>query len=64
MAAKKVKKEMSIEAALWGLDSEELILKVNTGDVSGIKDYTIDQIKYINSTEIKDVILAGLEYNE
>src|SRR5690554_3939164 len=27
-----------------GSDSENLILKVNSGDISGIKDYTIDSI--------------------
>ena len=42
-----------------GSDSENLILKVNSGDVSGIKDYTIDAIKYIDGTEIKDAIFAG-----
>jgi ribosomal protein S13 len=42
-----------------GSDSENLILKANSGDVSGIKDYTIDAIKYIDGTEIKDAIFAG-----
>ena len=38
---------------------KNLILKANSGDVSGIKDFTIDTIKYIDRTEIKDVIFAG-----
>ena len=40
-------------------DLENIILKVNSGDVSGIKEYTIDEIKYVDGTEIKDVIFAG-----
>lgn len=42
-----------------GSDSENLILKVNSGAVSGIKEYTIDAIKYIDGTEINDVVFAG-----
>ena len=42
-----------------GSDSENLILKVNTGTVSGVKEYTIDAIKYIDGTDIKDAIFAG-----
>lgn len=42
-----------------GSDLENLILKVDVGDVVGLKDYTIDAIKYIDGTEIKDVIMEG-----
>jgi len=40
-------------------DLENIILKVNSGDVSGIKEYTVDEIKYVDGTEIKDVVFAG-----
>ncbi len=42
-----------------GSDMETLILKYNVGAVSGIAEYTIDAIKYIDGTEIKDVLLEG-----
>ncbi|MBQ9162148.1 MAG: hypothetical protein IJX74_02620, partial [Clostridia bacterium] len=42
-----------------GSDMENLILKVNVGDVEGIIEYTIDAIKYVDGTEIKDVIIDG-----
>jgi len=42
-----------------GSDMENLILKVNVGSQAGIKEYTIDAIKYIDGTEIKDVIMDG-----
>ena len=42
-----------------GSNSEELILKVNSGNVEGIKEFTIDQIKYVNGTLINDVIIYG-----
>ncbi len=42
-----------------GSDMENLILKLNVGDVEGIVEYTIDAIKYIDGTEIKDVRLDG-----
>jgi hypothetical protein len=34
-------------------------LKVNSGNVAGIKDYTIDKIKYVDGTDIKDVVFDG-----
>lgn len=43
----------------YGSDSENLILKAKSGHISGIKEYTIDTIKYIDRTEIKDVIFSG-----
>jgi len=43
----------------YGSDLENLILKVNVGDAEGIKEYTIDQIKYVDGTEIKDVKMEG-----
>lgn len=42
-----------------GSNMEELILKYNVGDVSGVTEYTIDAIKYIDGTEIKDVVING-----
>jgi len=42
-----------------GSDMENLILKCNVGDASGFVEYTIDAIKYIDGTTIKDVILKG-----
>jgi len=42
-----------------GSDLENLVLKVNTGDSDGIVEYTIDAIKYVDGTEIKDVRMEG-----
>ena len=42
-----------------GSTSERLVLKVNVGDAQGIIDYTIDAIKYVDGTEIKDVRMEG-----
>ena len=42
-----------------GSDMETIILKYNVGNVSGVIDYTIDAIKYVDGTEIKDVIIDG-----
>lgn len=42
-----------------GSDMETIILKYNVGANSGIVTYTIDAIKYIDGTEIKDVIIDG-----
>jgi uncharacterized repeat protein (TIGR02543 family) len=42
-----------------GSDMENLILKLNVGNAAGIVDYTIDAIKYIDGTDIKDVIMDG-----
>lgn len=42
-----------------GSDMENLILKVNVGDVEGIVEYTIDAIKYVDGTDIKDVRMEG-----
>ncbi len=42
-----------------GSTQELLILKYNVGDAHGIVEYTIDQIKYIDGTEIKDVKIGG-----
>lgn len=42
-----------------GSDSESLVLKVNVGDAEGIVEYTIDAIKYVDGTEIKDVRMEG-----
>ena len=42
-----------------GSDSENLILKINVGDTEGMVDYTIDAIKYVDGTQIKDVRMVG-----
>jgi hypothetical protein len=42
-----------------GSDMETLILKYNVGNTSGIQEYTIDAIKYVDGTEIKDVVMDG-----
>ena len=42
-----------------GSDMENLILKVNVGEVEGIVEYTIDAIKYVDGTQIKDVRMEG-----
>ena len=42
-----------------GSDLENLILKVNVGDVEGVVSYTIDAIKYVDGTKIKDVKIGG-----
>src|SRR5690554_6147204 len=44
-----------------GSDSEHLILKVNSGSTAGIKEFTIDEIKYVeNVTNLtKDVLFEG-----
>ena len=43
----------------YGSDMENIILKRNVGYGSGIVEYTIDAIKYIDGTEIKDVKIGG-----
>jgi len=44
-----------------GSDSENLILRVNSGSVHGIKEFTIDEIKYVENgtNEIKDAVFDG-----
>lgn len=42
-----------------GSDMETLILKYNVGDAEGIVEYTIDAIKYVDGTKIKDVRMEG-----
>lgn len=42
-----------------GSDMENLILKVNVGDAKGVVEYTIDAIKYVDGTDIKDVVMKG-----
>ena len=42
-----------------GSDMETIILKYNVGEAAGIVEYTIDAIKYVDGTEIKDVIIDG-----
>ena len=42
-----------------GSDMETIVLKYNVGNAAGIIEYTIDAIKYIDGTEIKDVIIDG-----
>ncbi len=42
-----------------GSDMENIVLKVNVGDVEGIATYTIDAIKYVEKEKIKDVRIGG-----
>ena len=42
-----------------GSNMELIILKLNVGKVSGLIEYTIDAIKYIDGSTIKDAIIAG-----
>ncbi len=42
-----------------GSDMETIVLKYNVGAAAGIVEYTIDAIKYIDGTEIKDVVIDG-----
>ena len=42
-----------------GSDMETIVLKYNVGAVGGIVEYTIDAIKYVDGTEIKDVVIDG-----
>ncbi len=42
-----------------GSTLETLILKYNVGDVSGVQQYTIDAIKYVDGEQIKDVRMDG-----
>ena len=42
-----------------GSDMENLVLKCDPKDQKGIVEYTIDAIKYIDGTEIKDVRMDG-----
>ena len=42
-----------------GSDMENLVLKYNVGDKVGYAEYTIDAIKYVDGTEIKDVRMDG-----
>lgn len=42
-----------------GSDLENLVLKLNVGDVTGLTEYTIDQIKYVDGERIKDVRMDG-----
>ncbi|MBE6694468.1 MAG: hypothetical protein E7589_06870 [Ruminococcaceae bacterium] len=42
-----------------GSDMEHLILKVKVGEKPGVAEYTIDAIKYVDGTAIKDVRMAG-----
>ena len=39
--------------------NEVKILKHNVGNAGGIVEYTIEEIKYSDGTEVKDVVLAG-----
>ena len=42
-----------------GSDMENLVLKYNVGNEPGYFEYTIDAIKYVDGTEIKDVRMKG-----
>lgn len=42
-----------------GSNSTELIIELTAPNISGVKDLTIDAIKYVDATEIKDVRMEG-----
>ena len=42
-----------------GSNMENIIIKVNVGEATGISEYTIDAIKYVDGAEIKDVRMDG-----
>lgn len=42
-----------------GSDMENIVLKLNVGEVSGLQSYTIDAIKYVDGDKIKDVKIGG-----
>ncbi len=42
-----------------GSDMENIVLKVNVGDTSGVISYTIDAIKYVHGEKINDVKIEG-----
>ena len=42
-----------------GSDMENIVLKVDVGDVTGLVSYTIDAIKYVDGEKIKDVKIGG-----
>lgn len=42
-----------------GSDMENIVIKQNIGDTAGLVQYTIDAIKYVDGTEIKDVKMEG-----
>lgn len=42
-----------------GSTTELIILKVNAGENVGSREYTIDGIKYVDGTKIKNAVIAG-----
>ena len=42
-----------------GSNMESIIIKINVGRQSGLQEHTIDAIKYVDGTKIKDVIIRG-----
>ena len=42
-----------------GSDLENLILKVNVGTETGVREFTIDQIKYVKGEKIRNVLMDG-----
>ena len=42
-----------------GSNSENLILKLNVGEAEGMVEYTMDEIKYVEGTEIKNAVMKG-----
>ena len=42
-----------------GSTLENIVIKINVGDTAGLMKYTIDAIKYVDGTEIKDVKIGG-----
>ena len=42
-----------------GSDMENIVIKVNVGEAAGVSEYTIDAIKYVDGSQIKDVRMEG-----
>ena len=42
-----------------GSNMENIVIKVNVGDAAGVSEYTIDAIKYVDGSQIKDVRMDG-----
>ena len=42
-----------------GSNPRSVVVKVNVGNAEGVQEYTIDEIKYVNGSAIKDVRMEG-----
>ncbi len=42
-----------------GSDFEHLVLKLNSGTIEGIREFIIENIKYVDNIEVQDVVIGG-----